>query len=616
MSIGLDIEVVSVTTACNQDVIHEVKERVDIVEIIGGYVQLKKRGHSYVGLCPFHNEKTPSFTVSPEKQVFYCFGCGAGGDVLTFLMKREGLSFPEALAALAARAGVELAGKEETPAARRQREQRERLYRLGAVAASFYYRILARHPAGAAARSYLQGRGIKGATARQFELGYAPDTTGALVTYLQRQGFTPEEITQAGLSLSRPPRGLMDRFRGRLMFPIKDSRSRVIGFGGRVLGEGQPKYLNSPETPLFHKGHHLFGLHLSLPGIRREGRAILVEGYMDMIAAWQYGIDNVVASLGTALTAEQSRELKKYAREVVIAYDADTAGQAATLRGLDILSAAGLQVRVLQLPEGQDPDEFLAARGPEAFRELVSRSLGLMEFRIYKAVQEHDPTTATGRKAVMEHLLPYLRQVRDAVEQETYARLLNRYTGISETAILKDIRHQPVARVRVDKTRYTRDSHTRTAAPPHQAEFFLLRAYLASPTLAARIDAQLGPDWGRDQVTRGLVAAVREQRQVVPELAGAELIAKLDLRAEPQQEALLARMTLAEDLGPVEERAVNKAIRLLKLQQLQRQTKSLWLELARAEDTGQQEQARELQGRIFHLQQTINSLKLGRGESW
>ncbi|WP_338819134.1 DNA primase [Moorella thermoacetica] len=602
------------TTAFNQDVIHEVKDRIDIVEIIGGYVQLKKRGRSYVGLCPFHNEKTPSFTVSPDKQVFYCFGCGAGGDVLTFLMKREGLSFPEALAALAARAGVELVGEEETPAARRQRELKERLYRLGAIAASFYYRILARHPAGAPARSYLQRRGIKGVTARQFELGFAPDAGAVLVNYLQRQGFTPEEIEQAGLSLNRPPRGLVDRFRGRLMFPIKDSRSRVIGFGGRVLGEGQPKYLNSPETILFHKGHHLFGLHLSLPGIRKEGRAILVEGYMDMIAAWQHGIDNVVASLGTSLTPAQARELKKYAREVIIAYDADTAGQAATLRGLDILAAAGLQVRVLQLPEGKDPDEFLAARGPEAFRELVAGSQGLMEFRIHKAVSEHDAGTAAGRKAIMTALLPYLRQVRDAVEQETYARLLNRYTGISETAILNDIR-RPEARLdRAVKTTYIRDGRAGGTAAPHQAELFLLRAYLASPALATRIDAELGENWCRDQAARDLVAAVRERRRENPELTGPDLAGILTPGREPQQEALLARLTLAEDLGPVEERAVNKAIRLLKLQQLRRQSKSLWLALARAEDTGDQEQVRELQGKIFHLQQTINSLKLGRGE--
>lgn len=600
------------TTAFNQDVIHEVKARVDIVEIIGGYVQLKKRGRTYVGLCPFHNEKTPSFTVSPDKQVFYCFGCGAGGDVLTFLMKREGLSFPEALAALAARAGVELVGGEETPAARRQRELKERLYRLGAIAASFYYRILARHPAGAPARRYLQGRGIKGVTARQFELGFAPDAGAVLVDYLRRQGFTPEEIEQAGLSLSRPPGGLVDRFRGRLMFPIKDSRGRVIGFGGRVLGEGQPKYLNSPETILFHKGHHLFGLHLSLPGIRKEGRAILVEGYMDMIAAWQHGVENVVASLGTSLTPAQAGELKKYAREVIIAYDADTAGQAATLRGLDILTAAGLQVRVLQLPEGKDPDEFLAARGPEAFRELVAGSQGIMEFRIHKAVREHNTGTAAGRKAIMADLLPYLRQVRDAVEQETYARLLNRYTGISETAILNDIRRPDARRGRADT--YTGEGRAVGIAVPHQAELFLLRAYMASPALATRIDAELGENWCREQVARALVAAVRERRRENPELAGPDLAGFLTPGVEPQQEALLARLTLADDLGPVEERAVNKAIRLLKLQQLHRQSKSLWLALARAEDTGDQEQVRELQGKIFHLQQTINSLKLGRGE--
>ncbi|MBC7324858.1 MAG: DNA primase, partial [Moorella sp. (in: Bacteria)] len=381
-------------------------DRVDIVEVIGSYLQLKKRGRNYVGLCPFHKEKTPSFTVSPDKQMFYCFGCGAGGDVFAFLMKQDGLSFPEAVKSLAARAGLDLAGGEESPLARQQRQWKERLYELGAIAASFYYRLLMRHPVAAPARAYLQQRGVKGETARLFELGYAPASGTALVTYLRRQGFTSREIDQAGLSASRPPAGTADRFRARLMFPIKDSRGRVIGFGGRTLGEGQPKYLNSPETVLFHKGRHLYGLHLALPGIRRQNRAILVEGYMDMIAAWQHGLDNVVASLGTALTPEQARELKKYAREVIIAFDADTAGEAATLRGLDILAAAGLQVRVLQLPSGKDPDEFLAAHGAAAFRELVETSSSLMEFRINKAVSQYDPARPLGRKAIMAAILP------------------------------------------------------------------------------------------------------------------------------------------------------------------------------------------------------------------
>ncbi|MDN5345215.1 MAG: primase [Clostridia bacterium] len=609
---------VFLTTAFSQEVIDEVKDRVDIVDIIGGYVRLKKSGRNYVGLCPFHNEKTPSFTVSPDKQVFYCFGCGTGGDVLAFLMKQDGLSFPEAVQALAARAGIHLAGAAESPEARRQREWKERLYGLGAIAASFYYRLLMRHQVAAPARAYLQRRGVKGETARAFELGYAPEAPAALVNYLRRQGYTPREIDQAGLSASRPPLGTVDRFRGRLMFPIKDSHGRVIGFGGRTLGEGQPKYLNSPETVLFHKGRHLYGLHLALPGIRRQKQAILVEGYMDMIAAWQHGIDNVVASLGTALTPEQARELKKYAREVIIAYDADTAGEAATLRGLDILAAAGLQVRVLQLPEGKDPDEFLAARGAAAFQKLVAASQGLMEFRINKAVAAYDPTQPLGRKAIMETIIPYLSQVKDVVEREAYIRLLSRNTGISETAILQELGHPPARRRGGDARPVAKLNPAPSPRPGvpawHQGELFLIQAYLTSPSLAASIDAQLGPEWGGSQAVRSLIAAVREQRQVDPQLAGTALARVLTGAEEPGWEALLARLTLSDDLGPVQERTVQKAITLYRLQQLQGQERAIRLSLARAENSGATGQVQELQEQIFHLQQEIKKLKCGRGE--
>ncbi|KYH30810.1 DNA primase [Neomoorella mulderi] len=605
------------TTAFSQEVIDEVKDRVDIVEIIGSYVRLKRSGRNYVGLCPFHKEKTPSFTVSPDKQMFYCFGCGAGGDVFAFLMKQDGLSFPEAVKTLAARVGIDLAGAGESPAARREREWKERLYQLGAIAASFYYRLLMRHPVAAPARLYLQRRGVKGETARLFELGYAPDTGTALVDYLRRQGFTPWEIDQAGLSASRPPRGTADRFRGRLMFPIKDSRGRVIGFGGRILSEGQPKYLNSPETALFHKGRHLYGLHLALPGIRRKGQAILVEGYMDMIAAWQHGIDNVVASLGTALTTEQARELKKYAREVIIAYDADTAGEAATLRGLDILAAAGLQVRVLQLPAGKDPDEFLAARGTAAFQELVKESQGLMEFRINKAVAEHDPTRPLGRKAIMAAVLPYLQQVKDAVEQEAYIRLLSRRTGISEAAILRALHQAPAGPGRtggaIEKAG-KKEGPSQGERAGNQGELFLLQAYLTSPRLAATIDGELGEDWGESPATRSLAAFVREKRREEPELAGPDLARVLTGRGVPEWDALIARLTLAGGLGPVQERAVKKAIILYKLLQLQKQEREIRIALARAESSGATGRVQELQEQIFHLQQTIKAIKSGRGE--
>ncbi|NLW07734.1 MAG: DNA primase [Clostridia bacterium] len=602
------------TAAFSQDVINEVRDRVDIVDIIGGQVRLKKRGRNYVGLCPFHSEKTPSFTVSPDKQMFYCFGCGVGGNVFTFLMKQNGLSFPEAVKTLAARAGIDLVDVEEAPAQRQQREFKERLYQLGAIAASFYCRILTGHLAAAPAREYIRRRGLKDESVRVFQLGYAPGRGEVLVKYLLSKGYSWQEIEQAGLSSST--RG--DRFRNRLMFPIKDRRSRVIGFGGRVLGDGQPKYLNSPETVLFNKSKVLFGLHLALPGIRRQKQAILVEGYLDMITAWQYGLDNVVATLGTSLTREQAQELSRYAKEVIIAYDADTAGAAATLRGLDILAAAGLQVRVAQLPQGQDPDEFLTAEGPAAFKQLISSSQGLIEFHLHQALLEHDVNTPRGKQAVIALMLPQIKKVKNSVEREIYIRLLSRQTGISETAILNDLRRIDTKQDMVEKTRNTRTSQ-RTGEKARgttykTGELFLLQAYLAADPLATIIDSELGDDWGDSPLTKKLVAIIRAERDKAPGLAGEELLQTITNQGEQEIVALLAKLSLSEELGPVEERTVIKAVRFYKLQKLKKKEKELWLAMARAETGGAASQVKELQEQIFHLQQTIKAVKIGRGE--
>ncbi|MDK2820877.1 MAG: primase [Clostridia bacterium] len=610
---------VYIVTAFTQDVVDEVKERVDIVGFISSYVQLKKRGQNYVGLCPFHNEKTPSFTVSPEKNMFYCFGCGIGGDVITFIMKLRGINFPEALSTLAASVGVELVEKKETPQLKKQREFRERLYQLGALAANFYYRILTRHPAGARAREYLKKRGLKGEIVRQFQLGYAPNTGTAIVSFLRRQGFTNVEIEKSGICVLRSSR-MVDRFRDRVMFPIKDSSGRVIGFGGRILTQGQPKYLNSPETTLFHKGKHLYGLHLALSGIRKRNQAIIVEGYMDMITTWQHGIDNVVASLGTSLTIDQARQLRKLTTEVIIAYDADTAGTTATLRGMEILKSAGLNVKVIQFPEGKDPDEYLNLRGTEAFQQLIENSKGLIEFCIDKAVNENDITTPSGQKAVIEYVLPYLKNVNDLVEQEAYVRYLSRRTGISETAIFNEINRLSNSEDKEDKTRYTRDSRIfnkvfNNKSSYNQSELFLLQAYLNNHILADRIDKELGVNWGLNPATNSLISEIKEKRESIPELAGSSLIRELSNQAEPERKALIAKLSLTQGLGPIEEKAVNKAIRFLKLLQLNKKEKELRLKLSQLETSGTIQQVKEIQKQIFDLQQKINLLKLGRGES-
>ncbi|MBA2132378.1 DNA primase [Capillibacterium thermochitinicola] len=418
----------------NEKIISDVKENNDIVAVVSEYVNLKQSGRSFTGLCPFHSEKTPSFTVSREKQLFYCFGCGAGGDVLSFIMRIENLSFGAALRFLAERANMRLPEFEPSPTGQKQKEERERLYRLNAFAAEFYKKILWQTKTGEKAVAYLEARGITRATAEKFGLGYAPPQWRALVGLFRKKGVPLDEAEKAGL-VCGGAEGYYDRFRDRLLFPITDPRGRVIGFGGRILGEGQPKYLNSPETVLYQKSRSLYGLAEAREGIRRQGRVIIVEGYMDVIQAHQHGIDEVVASSGTALTPEQVRLLKRYSDKVFIAYDADAAGEAATIRGLDLLAAAGAEVRVVRLPAGEDPDSLLKKEGAAGFRRYVAESVDLFTFKLAYILEKADLATPTGKAQAVQRVFPLLTQMQNEIAREAYLKQTAAAVGVSEASI-------------------------------------------------------------------------------------------------------------------------------------------------------------------------------------
>ena len=363
----------------------ELSARNDIVDIVSQYVQLKKSGANYFGLCPFHNEKTGSFSVSPDKQIFHCFGCGAGGGVITFVMKAEGLSFPDAVRYLADRAGMQV--PEQGEAERRAARHRDRLYALCKDAARFYYETLWK-PENRVPQQYFIGRGLSRRTMNRFGLGYAPDSFHALLDAMTAKGYTHDELMDAGL-VSRSEKGrIYDRFRNRVMFPIIDVRGNVIAFGGRVMDDSKPKYLNSPETPIFHKSRNLFALNLSKT--TKSDYFILAEGYMDVIALHQAGFDSAVASLGTSLTEEQARIIARHTEQIVISYDADGAGQSAAQRAIDILKKCDLQVKVLRIPGAKDPDEFIKARGAAAFRALIERSEDHNAFRIEQIASKYD----------------------------------------------------------------------------------------------------------------------------------------------------------------------------------------------------------------------------------
>ena len=401
----------------SKEFIDDLRNQADIVRVLGDYVTLKKKGQNYWACCPFHGEKTPSFSVS-SKGFFKCFGCGKSGNVFAFVMEIEGSPFPEAIKTVAEKCGVAL--PVETNDNAKYHEERDKLRddlrQLNAWAAEFFESSI-ESGEGKGALEYLERRGITEESRRTFRLGYAPDSWDALINFLQNRGASKMQIERSGLvSLRDTGNGFYDKFRGRLMFPITDAQGKVVAFGGRILGEGEPKYLNSPETALYTKGHHLFGLNQSREAVRRQGYVILVEGYLDFLIPFQYGVKNLVASLGTALTEQQVRLLGRYSKKIIVNFDPDKAGVNATKRSLELLLTEGFKVNVLTLPDNLDPDEFIRERGAESYGRLLKNSQSFMDYIVEQAMKSHDQNSPAGKVETLNEILPYLKLVKDRVE--------------------------------------------------------------------------------------------------------------------------------------------------------------------------------------------------------
>ncbi len=414
----------------------ELRARADIVQVVSSYVTLKKNGHRYVGLCPFHNEKTPSFNVDAQKQVYYCFGCKAGGSVIQFVMDVERLDFGEAVKHLAEQFRMPLPEMQNDPEYEKRRSLKERIYLVNQAAAKLYHQALW-EPQGAAFLAYVQKRGLTDAVIRRFGIGAATGAT--LLKTLQDQGFTREELLAAGLAREREGR-LADMFRERVMFPIIDSYGHVLGFGGRATGDQQPKYLNTADTPAFNKRYNVFAANL-LRKARGLTRVILVEGYMDVVALNQFGVEGVAATLGTALTPEQARLLSRFAPEVWLSYDGDSAGQRAILRGLTVLAEAGVPARVLDFPGGLDPDEFIRQEGRETFDRL--RPVSAVTYRMRREKDGLDLSAEDGRTAYAKACAQILREVREPVELENHVKQLALETGFTREVLLEQIGVSP-----------------------------------------------------------------------------------------------------------------------------------------------------------------------------
>ena len=411
----------------------ELTARNPIEDVVGEYVRLKRSGSNLFGLCPFHGEKTPSFSVSPDKGIYYCFGCHKGGSVINFQMEIEGLSYPDAVRALAKRAGMEVPEDEQYQSRYRQQE---RLWALHKEAARFFYQQLYA-PIGQKALAYAQGRGMTKTTLTRFGIGYAPDSWTDLTDALRKKGYTDQELRDSGLvTVSRKNGNLFDRFRDRLMFPIIDVRGNVIGFGGRIMSDqdkSAAKYLNSPETLIFNKRKNLFALNLAKKS--KLGYLILVEGYMDAIALHQYGFDCAVASLGTALTEDGATLLSKYTDQVVLIYDGDAAGQNATQRAIPILERAGLQVKVLQMRDAKDPDEFLKKFGADRFKLLLEESSNRVEYQLKAIARKYDLRDDDQKVNFLQESAELVSTLSSAVQREVYAGRVAEAAGISMEAM-------------------------------------------------------------------------------------------------------------------------------------------------------------------------------------
>ncbi|MHB1125764.1 MAG: DNA primase [Bacillota bacterium] len=602
-----------------EEIVTEIRQRVDIVQFISEYVLLKRQGRNYTGLCPFHQEKTPSFSVNHDKQMFYCFGCKTGGNVYTFLMKSENLTFAEAVRHLAERTGMEVPGEDWSTVDQEVIRRQQRLQEINQLAAKYFHYSLTKRANGKAARHYLEKRAVDQQLIQRFMLGFAPPGWDNVLKFLASRGYGAHEVVSAGLALAREKEdGYYDRFRNRIMFPIYDNREKLIGFGGRVLDDTIPKYLNSPETTLFHKKNVLYGLNFSIPEIRRQEKAIIVEGYMDVLAAHQHGVTNVVASLGTALTREQAMLIRRYTQEVVIAYDADVAGNEATVRGLEILQQTGFRVKVIALPPGLDPDDYLRRDGAEAFRHMVEKqSLTLIEYKLRQAMTSSDSRTSEGKADIVSAVLNDLSRIVNEVEKQEYVRLISGRLGVSEEAIYIELRKHTTkmhkSGTTKDKTgeiRYNSKQVQFSQYPAHwKAERTLACLMLRKPDLCRQLEAEIDMESFEDSASREVILALKAAGQTTHSVEPATVI---DFLENEEAVQLVTQGFLSDPAMLEEETVLEDCLRTIKVYRLQQVMENKQIAINAAEKSGNIADVSLLLGEISDLQQKIANLKKQR----
>lgn len=542
----------------SDDVVEEVRARNDIVDVISSYVKLQRKGSSYFGLCPFHNEKTPSFSVSPGKQMYYCFGCGAGGNVFTFVMEYENYSFPEAVKMLADRAGVSLPEQEYSEEARKQRDLKSAVLDINKTAARYFYYQL-RSPLGARAMEYLKNRNLSEETMKRFGLGYAGNYSDGLYRYLKKQGISDQLLKESGLMQVNERQGMYDKFWNRVMFPIMDVNNKVIGFGGRVMGDGKPKYLNSPETVIFDKSRNLYGLNFARTSKKRN--MLVCEGYMDVIAMHQAGFTNAVASLGTALTSQHASLLKRYTDEVILTYDSDDAGVRAALRAIPLLKTAGISTRVLHMEPYKDPDEFIRALGTEAFQERIDQAENSFLFEISIMQRSYDMKDPDGKTRFFQAVAAKIAEFELEIERENYIEAVTGRFGISYEGLRKMVMNvlmQGVpARRAVTHPKQVREEKDDGI---RKSQRLILTWLCEYPQLFKTVSTYIQPEDFTDELYREVASMVYEQMEK-GQLNPARIINHFQ---EPKQQRTVAGLFNTEVVveSPKEqEKAISETIR-------------------------------------------------------
>ncbi|MFH1619738.1 MAG: DNA primase [bacterium] len=550
-----------------QGIAETIREKIDIVDVIMEYMpSLKKAGRNYKACCPFHSERTPSFTVSREKQMFYCFGCHEGGDVFKFVMKMDGSTFPETARKLAEKAGVEW--RDSDGLLGRDEKERLEIKRALAFACDFYRKALA-SPGAEAARRYLASRKVSPGMLEQFELGFAPSGPMAFFDAGKKAGFREEILLKAGLAARGESGRIRDYFRGRIIYPIRNARNEVAGFGGRILGDGEPKYLNSPETPVFSKGRTLYGIYQALPAIRREGKMLVLEGYMDVIGVHQAGFVHAVAPLGTALTAENARALKRWSDDVTLMFDPDEAGARASVKAGEVLMEAGVFVKIARLEEGLDPDDFILKRGKEAFAKSLSSAVDMMEFQadlVLKGLAK--PLSPSDKARAAETLLQTVSKQPNEIIRQEWIRNISGKLGVPESALNARLTGRRGPDLRADRTDKSKPADG--AAP--DIELALIHFLLKYPELTLKVGELSHDDFSSEACWNIFMAieAVAEQKNTGPGWT-ASLTGQF-----PEHAALLTRLVVEEiEETSLPEKEVLRCMKLMRRFSVERRLKDL-----------------------------------------